>query len=213
MSLRKLLKPLLLRLLERNPRSPRLYKLYMRLYRPRGDEHSRLLQRHIGLRSIGKNTYVNYGTGIFDPEYVRIGSNVVLSDCTIFGHDGAAQVLCTAYGVALDAVGKVDIKDNVFVGWGAIIMPGVTIGPDAIVGAGSVVPRDVLPGTVVGGVPARPIGTVEELVRKMQARTMALPWADLIMQRGPTTLDASFEDRLVEARLRHFWGDAPDSDS
>jgi acetyltransferase-like isoleucine patch superfamily enzyme len=207
MSLRQLIRPLLLHLLERKPRSHRLYTLYMRLYRPRGDEHSRLLQRHLGVHSIGTNTYVNYGTAIIDPPYVRIGNNVVLSDCTIFGHDGAAQVLAKAYGVPLDAVGKVDIKDNVFVGWGAIIMPGVTIGPNAVVGAGSVVTKDVAPGTVVGGVPARQIGTVDELVQKMQARTRELPWADLIMQRGPTTLDPRFEEKLVAARIRFFWGD------
>ena len=204
MSLRQLVRPALLRLALRNPR---WFKLYMRLYRPRGDEYSNLLQRTLGIHSIGSNTFINYGATIADPTHVRIGSNVVLSDCTIFGHDGSAQVLATAYGIPLDAVGKVDIKDNVFVGWGAVIMPGVTIGPNAIVGAGAVVTKDVLPGTVVGGVPARAIGTVDALVLKMQARTKDLPWADLIMQRGPTTLDTRFEERLNEARMQHFWGD------
>ena len=42
-------------------------------------------------------------------------------------------------GVKLDAVGKIDIRDNVFVGYGAIILRGVTIGPNAIVAAGAVV--------------------------------------------------------------------------
>ena len=203
MSLRQLVRPVLLRLALGNPR---WFKLYMRLYRPRGDEYSNLLQRTLGIHSIGSNTFINYGATIADPTHVRIGSNVVLSDCTIFGHDGSAQVLATAYGIPLDAVGKVDIKDNVFVGWGAVIMPGVTIGPNAVVGAGAVVTKDVAPGTVVGGVPARVIGTVDALVLKMQARTKNLPWADLILQRGPTTLDPKFEERLNEARLKHFWG-------
>ena len=190
-------------------RSPRWFTLYMRLYRPRGDMYSTLLQRTLGIHSIGTNTFINYGATIAGPTHVRIGGNVAPSDCTIFGHDGSAQVLATTYGIALDAVGKVDIKANLFVGWRAVIVPGVTIGPNAIVGAGAgaVVTKDVLPGTVVGGGPARTSGTVDALVLKMQARTPELPWADLIMQRGLTTLDVQFEDRLNAARMKHFWGD------
>ena len=49
---------------------------------------------------------------------------------------------------------KVIIHDNCFIGFGSIVLPGVTIGPDSIVGAGSVVTKDVPPRTVAGGVPA-----------------------------------------------------------
>ena len=206
MSLLNLMRPLLHRLAYR---SPRWFKLYVRLFRPRGDEYNQLLKHTLGIHAIGSGTHINYGAVIADPQFVSIGSNVVLSDCTIFGHDGAAQVLVTALGIPLDAVAKVVILDNVFVGWGAIIMPGVTIGPNAIVGAGSVVTQDVPPGIVVGGVPARPIGTFEGLARKMEARTRDYPWADLILQRGTTTEDGRFAKQLLEARLRHFWGEEP----
>jgi acetyltransferase-like isoleucine patch superfamily enzyme len=200
----RLLRPLLLRSALRHP--ARYFSLYVRLYNPRGDEYSELLQKAYGLHSIGTNTHVNRGVVFTDPAYVRIGSNVVLSDCSILGHDGTAQVLAAAYGVPLDAVGKVDIQDNVFIGWGVIIMPGVTIGPNAVVAAGAVVTKDVPPGAVVGGVPARQIGSIDSLVAKMSARTEALPWADLIRQRGPTTNDPRLEPLLREARLKHFWG-------
>ena len=52
------------------------------------------------------------------------------------------------------------IGDNVWIGGSATILPGVSIGDNAVVGEGSVVTRDVEPGTVVAGNPARVIRTV-----------------------------------------------------
>jgi len=203
MALSRLLRPVLLRLAVKHPR---WFKFYVNTYHPRGDEYNALLMRAKGVHSIGRNTHINYGAVIADPTFVSIGSNVVLSDCTIFGHDGSAQVLAAAYNLPLDAVGKVDIKDNVFVGWHAIIMPGVTIGPNAVVGAGAVVTKDVPPNTVVGGVPARRLCSVDDLVAKMKARTAELPWADYIMKRGPTTGRSPYDREIFEARMQHFWG-------
>lgn len=53
------------------------------------------------------------------------------------------------------------VEDEVWIGCGAIILPGVTIGRGAVVAAGAVVNRDVEPYTMVGGVPAKPIKTLE----------------------------------------------------
>lgn len=203
MGLRRLIRSLLRALAWRHPR---LIKQYVRLYRPRGDEYSALLKRQIGLHAIGKGCHINFSVVFTDPQWVSIGDNVVMSDCSVLGHDASAQMLCRSYGLPLDAVGKVDIKDNVFIGWNVIIMPGVTIGPNAVVAAGAVVTKDVPPGAVVGGVPARPIGTVDQLVAKMRARTQALPWAGLIEQRGATTVDPRFDQALAEARERAFFG-------
>lgn len=67
-------------------------------------------------------------------------------------------------------MGEIEIFDNVFVGAGTIILPGVKIGPNAIIGAGSVVNRDVPENSVCVGVPARKIETYEEYVRKNASR-------------------------------------------
>jgi maltose O-acetyltransferase len=53
------------------------------------------------------------------------------------------------------------VEDDAWIGTNAVILPGVTIGRGAIVGAGAVVTRDVAPYTVVAGVPARPIRRLE----------------------------------------------------
>ncbi len=53
------------------------------------------------------------------------------------------------------------IEDRASIGAGAVLLPGVRVGLEAVVGAGAVVTRDVAPGTVVVGVPARPVRVVE----------------------------------------------------
>lgn len=70
----------------------------------------------------------------------------------------------------------VSLGNDVWLGHGAIILPGVTIGHGAAVGAGAVVTKDVAPFTVVGGVPAKPIKT--RFPEKVQQALLDLAWWD-----------------------------------
>ena len=137
----------------------RLGRLYAKVCNPSGHEYADYLQKWGNLRSIGDNCSIRVYTNITDPEYTRLGNNVQLADCSLFCHDGSIAFLNRAYGKKLDRVGKIDIKDNVYVGHGATILPGVTIGPNALIAAGAVVLENsrLESGHIYAGVPAKKV--------------------------------------------------------
>lgn len=183
----------------------RFESLYRRTS-PHPKQWAEYLRRHGGFHAIGEGCYISPHANLQDRPYVRIGNNVWIADCTIVGHDGTVGMLNAAYGVRLDKVGKVDILDNVSICHGAIILPGVTIGPNAIVGAGSVVHRDVPENAIVSGVPAKPVGRVDMMVKMLEIQNRELPWRDLIQKREGS-YDANLEPLLRRLRVEYFWGD------
>ncbi|HOS98441.1 MAG TPA: acyltransferase [Deltaproteobacteria bacterium] len=183
-----------------------LFRWYVRFWGIGNDEYAEYLRRTGYFHAMGRDCLINHDVSVTDPAYVRLGNNVCLSSCTLIGHDASIVVLNRAYGLRLDSVGKIDIRDNVFIGFGAIILPSVTIGPNAIVAAGAVVTRDVAEGDIVGGVPARPIGRVDALVRRLSEQTDAYPWADLIRRREGG-FDPDMEPELIRRRVAYFFGD------
>lgn len=179
--------------------------MYRRICHPTNIEWSKFLAKWGGFNKVGDNVYFVYGCNITDPAYTRIGNNVTLSVCTLLGHDGAIRVLNNQFDEKLDSVGPIDIRDNCFIGHAAIVMPRVTIGPNSIVAAGAVVTRDVPPGVVVGGNPARIICTTENLVARIRSRCEDYPWMDLIRAREGV-YDPELESTLVKMRVEHFFG-------
>jgi acetyltransferase-like isoleucine patch superfamily enzyme len=179
-------------------------QLYKRICQPSSIEYAAYLRRRGVFYSMGENCQILTTTNFTDAAYVRLGNNVHFSNSAIIGHDGSIAMLNQAYGVKLESVGKIDIRDNVFIGYQAIILPGVTIGPDAIVAAGSVVTKDVAPGSIVAGIPARPIGRVDQFVENLKKETDALPWAELIQTRQ-SDFDSSVEPELVRRRVAYFY--------
>jgi len=181
-------------------------RLYLKICNPSGYEYALFEKRWGRYYSIGDDCAFWPYTNITDPEYTRLGNNVMLTACTILGHDGSVAVLNKAYKKKLDSVGKVDIKDNVFIGHGAIVLPNVTIGPNAIVAAGAVVTKDVPEGVIVGGVPAKVIGQLDDFVKRLEKRTEMYPWANIIKSRDGS-FDPKVESLLKDMRAKYFYDD------
>lgn len=103
---------------------------------------------------IGQDTIIGEGCVLDGRDELRIGNHVALaSDVMIYNsqHDTADENFSAI-------IKPVSIEDYVFIGPRAIILPGVTLGKGAIIGAGAVVTKDVPEFSIVGGVPAIIIG-------------------------------------------------------
>ncbi|MED3968415.1 acyltransferase [Priestia megaterium] len=102
---------------------------------------------------------------IMFPEKIQVGRNTVIGyNTTILAH----EYLITEY-----RLGDVIIGDEVMIGANSTILPGVTIGNEAVVAAGTVVHKDVAPGFFVGGNPMRVIYTKEEMEKHREAEPKA----------------------------------------
>ncbi|GGS05144.1 maltose O-acetyltransferase [Streptomyces parvulus] len=109
--------------------------------------------------TIGARTFVNYNLTALDVAAITIGA-----DCQIGPN---VQLLTPTHPLEpgprrdkLEAARPITIGDNVWLGGGAIVLPGVTIGDNSVIGAGAVVTKDVPANVVAVGNPARPVRNV-----------------------------------------------------
>jgi acetyltransferase-like isoleucine patch superfamily enzyme len=110
----------------------------------------RWLYNSLGIK-VGKNASVGLMAmmDIFFPQFISIGENSVLGyNCTI---------LCHEFLIREYRTGPVEIGREVMLGANSTVLPGIIIGDGAVVGAGSLVNRDIPPGALAAGVPARVI--------------------------------------------------------
>lgn len=103
---------------------------------------------------IGPGCFINFGLIALDVAEIRLGEAVQLGP--------GVQLLTAVHPLApaarragIEAADPITIGDNAWIGGAAVLLPGVAVGADAVVGAGAVVTRDVPPGAVVAGNPAR----------------------------------------------------------
>ena len=121
------------------------------------------IYKHLGM-SIGKDVYIGPGLEIIDQtlsNLVTLGDRVTISPrvTLVVSSSPNNSKLREIYP---RKIGRITIEDDAWIATGAIILPGITIGKMSVVGAGSVVTKDVPPFTVVGGVPAKVIKKIGE---------------------------------------------------
>ena len=119
-------------------------------------------------RNIGENcSYMDRRIPLYS-NLISIGNNVHLaSNVRFLTHDVSFVMMNKKYGGGYnEMVGCIEIGNNVFVGSDVIILPNCKIGDNVIVGAGSLITKDVPDNSVVAGIPARVIETFETFANK-----------------------------------------------
>lgn len=133
--------------------------------------------------TVGSETLL-IGTQEFgsEPYLVKIGCRCLITDGVRFiTHDGSIQVPLIKKGAHIKDVyskkstfGSIEVGDNVFIGVGACILPGTTIGSNSIVAAGAVVKGSFTSNSVIGGNPAKYICSLDSYWNKNSNRILSI---------------------------------------
>lgn len=150
------------------------YRLFWRKFRfslmDDGYARADFLRKKKILKGIGEHVYFYSRILPADPQLVLLHDNIsIATNVRFITHDRIDVVLNGLEDSEVHVnkkYGCIEVMDDVFIGADVTILPGVRIGPRAIIGAGSVVTKDVLPGTIAGGNPAREIGSFDNLAGK-----------------------------------------------
>jgi galactoside O-acetyltransferase len=127
---------------------------------------------------LGKNVYANFNLTLVDDTEIYIGDNVMIGPNTVIataGHpiDPELRLRITQYNK------PVHIGNNCWLGANVVVMPGVSIGENTVIGAGSVVTKDIPAGVVAVGNPCRVMRPVGEKDKKYFFRNEEIDWENL----------------------------------
>jgi acetyltransferase-like isoleucine patch superfamily enzyme len=126
---------------------------------------------------MGKNVHI-YGNPISmfgtEPWCVSLGNNIHITREVLFiTHDGGT-LLFRDKEPSLEITKCIKVGNNVYIGARSIIMPGVIIGNDCVIGAGSVVTKNIPSNSVYAGVPAKKIKTTKEYFNTLKEKSLGL---------------------------------------
>ncbi len=144
--------------------------------------------RYVGVE-VGDNCRILTTTFGSEPWLIKIGNKVTItSGVRIITHDGSTWLFNDEKG-RRELFRRVEIGDNVFIGFNSIILPGVKIEDKVVVAAGSVVTKSIPTGSIVGGNPARIIGNYDDYEHKVlntyiskSEMNFSLPYKERVME-------------------------------
>ncbi|KEF38872.1 acetyltransferase (isoleucine patch superfamily) [Schinkia azotoformans MEV2011] len=128
--------------------------------------------------NIGENVMIQSRKVPLYSQLIRFHNNIqVASNVTFLTHDVTHNVIKKKIPNSKipEKIGCIEIMDNVFIGSNSTILYNIRIGPNSLVAAGSVVTKDVPPNTVVGGNPARVLGTFNDYLQKRSLDVNSYP--------------------------------------
>jgi acetyltransferase-like isoleucine patch superfamily enzyme len=136
--------------------------------------------------TIGKNTLIidTKLSSSSKGDQFFIGDNCTITGATLLGHDASPTLHIDELVIFKESFRKgsrrsyrspVIIGNNVFIGWGSIILPGVEIGDNCVIGAGSVVSKSIPPGMVAAGNPARVLKSTNDYAESYRRRLKEEP--------------------------------------
>lgn len=126
--------------------------------------------RHLGVK-VGINTFISTYHWTSEAYLIEIGDYVrIAKDVRFFTHGGIWSQRKKNPDKVLEYFGKVKIGNYTYIGENCLIMPGVTIGDNVVVGAGSVVTKSIPDGVMVAGNPIRIIGNTEDFVNRIDSK-------------------------------------------
>lgn len=125
--------------------------------------------KHLGVK-FGKNCYISTKGFSSEGFLIEIGDNVRIAREVLLLTHGGIWALRHVYSEMknFDYFGKIKIGSNVYIGQRTIIMPGVTIGDNCIIGAASIVNKSIPDNSVIAGNPVKYISSTDDYVKKIQ---------------------------------------------
>lgn len=149
---------------------------------PGGAKRSKVIMKRKIFKETGNKIKWQPRTLPADPELIKLHNNIsVASGVTFITHD-VFRLIFNQMGYKYNFgkhLGCIEVMDNVAIGAKAIILPNVKIGPNAIVGAGPIVTKDVPEGAIVAGNPAKVIGSFDELVLRRMNQDQKLDSSEI----------------------------------